>query len=84
MTGAANMKRVTVAAALVLLIPVGSQLSALALSATAAVLLGALALWELRTPARHSLGTRRGSSTDARGARSGELQHVQQHQEGSS
>jgi low temperature requirement protein LtrA len=84
MTGAANAKRVTVAAALVLLTPVGSQLSALALSATAAVLLGALALWELRTPARHSLGTRRGSSTDARGARSGELQHVQQHQEGSS
>ena len=55
MTGAANAKRLTVAAVLVLLAPVGSQVSALALSATVAGLLSALALWELRAPAHHAL-----------------------------
>jgi low temperature requirement protein LtrA len=84
MTGAANAKRVAVAAILVLLGPIGSQMSALALSAAVAGLLGALALWELRMPARRPLGTRLGPSTDARGTRLGDLGHVQQHQEGSS
>ena len=50
-TGTANAKRLAGAATLVLLAPVGSQISALALSAIVAALLGALALWELRTPA---------------------------------
>ena len=47
-TGAANAERLAVAAILVLLAPLGSQISALALSATVAALLSALALWELR------------------------------------
>jgi low temperature requirement protein LtrA len=52
-TGTANAKRLTVAAILVLLAPLGAQVSALALSATVAALLSALALWELRAPAQH-------------------------------
>jgi low temperature requirement protein LtrA len=48
--GAANLERLAVAAILVLLTPVASQVSALALSAVVAVLLTALALWELRPP----------------------------------
>jgi low temperature requirement protein LtrA len=54
--GVANTKRLAVAALLAALAPLGSQISALALSATVAALLGALALWELRTPAPHALG----------------------------
>jgi low temperature requirement protein LtrA len=54
-TGAANAERLAVAAALVLLAPFGSQISALALTATVAALLSALALWELRAAARHTL-----------------------------
>jgi low temperature requirement protein LtrA len=50
-TGAANAKRLAVAALLAALAPVGSQISALALSAIVAALLSALALWELRAPA---------------------------------
>ena len=69
-TGAANAKRLAVAASLVLLVPLGSQLSALALSATVAALLSALVAWELRTPSRHRLGTRLG------------IRHVRQHREG--
>jgi low temperature requirement protein LtrA len=53
-TGAANAERLAVAAILVPLAPIGSQISALVLSATVAALLSALALWELRAPARHS------------------------------
>jgi low temperature requirement protein LtrA len=67
-TGAANAKRLAVAALVVLLAPVGSQVSALALSATVAALLSALAVWELRTPAVHH--------------RLLELRHVQSQQEG--
>ena len=67
-TGAANAERLAVAALLVLLAPLGGQVSALALSATVAALLSALALWELRTPARHAL--------------TGELRHLQPQQEG--
>jgi low temperature requirement protein LtrA len=52
-TGAANAKRLAVAALLVLLAPLGSHISALALSATVAALLSALAVWELRTTALH-------------------------------
>jgi low temperature requirement protein LtrA len=48
-TGAANAKRLAVAAILALLAPLGSLISALALSATVAALLSALAFWELRT-----------------------------------
>jgi low temperature requirement protein LtrA len=51
-TGAANPKRLAAAAILVLLAPIGSQISALALSATVAAVLSALAVWELGTPAR--------------------------------
>jgi low temperature requirement protein LtrA len=67
-TGAANAERLAVAAILVLLAPVGSQISALALSATVAAVLSALALWELRALARHSL--------------MGELRHLHPQQEG--
>src|SRR4051794_40782616 len=67
-TGAANVKRLLVAAILTLLMPLGSQVSALALSATVATLLTALALWELRAPVRHS--------------RLSQLRHLQPQQEG--
>jgi low temperature requirement protein LtrA len=67
-TGAPNAERLAVAAILVLLAPVGSQISALALSATVAAVLSALALWELRALARHSLV--------------GELRHLHPQQEG--
>jgi len=49
MTNSANAKRLAVAALLLLLVPVAGHLSALALSALVAGLLGALALWELQT-----------------------------------
>lgn len=78
MTGAANAKRVGIAAMLVLLAPIGSHISAAALSTSVAMLLSALALWELRMPARPALGTRPGPPTDAPRGRFGDLQHVQQ------
>ncbi|HET6549912.1 MAG TPA: low temperature requirement protein A [Solirubrobacter sp.] len=54
-TGAANAKRLAVAALLVLLAPLATELTALALSATVAALLTALAIWELRgAPERHA------------------------------
>jgi low temperature requirement protein LtrA len=68
LTGAANAERLAVAAILVLLAPLGSQMSALALSASVAALLSGLALWELRTFARHSF--------------LGQLRHLQPQQEG--
>ena len=83
-TGAANAKRLAVAAMLVLLAPIGPQISALALSATVAGLLSALALWELRTPARQALGLRLVAPTDAPGGLLGELRNPQQQQEGTS
>jgi low temperature requirement protein LtrA len=81
-TGAANAKRLAVAALLVLLAPVGTGISALALSATVAALLTLLALWELRVPAHHALGTRPGSPTDAPGVLVSHLRHHQHQQEG--
>ena len=68
LTGAANAKRLAVAAVLVLLGPIGSQVSALALSVAVAALLSALAVWELRTPALQH--------------RSFELRHLHSRQEG--
>jgi low temperature requirement protein LtrA len=50
MTGAASAKRLGGATILLLLAPIGSHMSALALSTTVTVLLGGLVLWELRTP----------------------------------
>ena len=50
----ANAKRLAVAALLLLFIPVGAGVSALALSATVAALLIALALWELAPTARRT------------------------------
>jgi low temperature requirement protein LtrA len=70
-TGAANAKRLTVAAVLVLLAPVGTHISALALTALVTALLSGLALWELRPPA-DSLGARLGSATDATPRRVGD------------
>jgi low temperature requirement protein LtrA len=67
-TGAANAERLAVAAVLMTLAAVGPQVSALALSATVAALLSALAVWELRTPALHH--------------RSFELRNLQSQQEG--
>jgi low temperature requirement protein LtrA len=51
-TGATNAKRVAVAALLILLVPLGGQISALGLSLIVASLLPALAVWELRVPLR--------------------------------
>ena len=82
MTGAANVKRLAVAAILVLLAPLGSQISALALSATVAALLSALALWELRAPAHDALGDRLDAPRVAPRALMRDLRHLQQHQEG--
>ena len=48
MTGETNAKRVAVAALLILLVPLGSQLSVLVLSLIVASLLPALAVWERR------------------------------------
>jgi low temperature requirement protein LtrA len=50
MTGATNTRRVAVAALLILLVPLGGQVSALMLSLIVASLLSALAVWELRVP----------------------------------
>lgn len=83
MTGGANAKRLAVAAVLALMAPIGSQISALTLSATVAGLLSALALWELRRSARGTLGIRLGPPTDATGALIGDLRHVQQQEESS-
>ena len=78
MTGTANAKRLAFAALLVLLAPLSSQVTALALTA----LLGALALWELQARA---LGTRLGAPTDAPRGLMGDLRHLQpQQQEGTS
>jgi hypothetical protein len=81
-TGAANAKRLAAAATLVLLAPLGSQISALALTAIVAGLLSALALWELRTPAHDAIGTRLGPPTDALRGLMGDRRHLQQQQEG--
>jgi low temperature requirement protein LtrA len=53
-TGALNAKRVSAAALLVLLVPLGGQVSVLALSIIVAALLPALAVWELRAAPAHS------------------------------
>ena len=50
MTGEANAKRVAVAALLILLVPLGGEISALGLSLIVASLLPALAVWELQAP----------------------------------
>jgi low temperature requirement protein LtrA len=56
-TAVANAERLAVAAILVLLAPLGAQISALALSTTVTALLSALALWELRARTHDTLGT---------------------------
>jgi low temperature requirement protein LtrA len=78
LTGTVNRGRLVLAALLVLLAPLGSRISAVALSAVVAALLSLLALWELR------LGTRLGSPTDAPGVRVGDRRHLQPQQEGTS
>jgi low temperature requirement protein LtrA len=67
MTGAANTTRLAVAAILVLLIPLGPRISALALSGSVAALLSALALWESRTPTRDVWETGLDASAEAGG-----------------
>jgi low temperature requirement protein LtrA len=79
-TGAANVERLAVAAILVLLAPLGAQISALALSATVAAVLSALALWELRT--HGALATRLSTPAVAPRALMRDLRHHQQQQEG--
>jgi len=49
MTGAMNAKSVAVAALLILLVPLGGQISVLVLSLIVASPLPALAVWELRS-----------------------------------
>jgi low temperature requirement protein LtrA len=78
LTGSASPERLLIAALLVALTPAGGGLSALALSALATALLGALALWDLRAP----LGTRLGPATDAGVTRVGDLGSHQHQQEG--
>jgi low temperature requirement protein LtrA len=51
MTGTSNGKRLAVAGLLVLLVPVGGEVSVLLLSIVVAALLAALAVWERRAPA---------------------------------
>jgi low temperature requirement protein LtrA len=53
-TGAINVKRVALAALLVLLVPLGGAVSVLLLSVVVAALLPALAVWELRAAPAHS------------------------------
>jgi hypothetical protein len=48
MTGAANAKRLVVAALLILLVPLGGRPACVVLSLIVVTLLPALALWELR------------------------------------
>jgi low temperature requirement protein LtrA len=81
-TGAANAKRLSGAAILVLLAPIGSQISALALSATVAAVLSALALWELGVHARQALRIRLGAPTGAPDGLIGDLRHLQGQHEG--
>jgi low temperature requirement protein LtrA len=58
MTSTANVRRLTVAALLILLVPVGDEISALMLSAIVAALLALLAVWELvPAPARRAAQT---------------------------
>jgi low temperature requirement protein LtrA len=83
-TGAANLKRLAVAAILVLLTPIGSRMSALVLSATVTAVLSALALWELRSPATDGARIRLRTPAATRGALAGELRHLQHQQEGTS
>jgi low temperature requirement protein LtrA len=52
MTGTTNVPRLAVAGFLVLLVPLGGQVSALLLGVTVGALLSALVLWELRVPVR--------------------------------
>ena len=47
-----DTKRLTVAALLILLVPLGEPIAALGLAAIVTALLGALAVWEARAPAR--------------------------------
>jgi len=83
-TSARTPKRLAGAAILVLLAPIGSQLSALALSATVTALLSARAVWELRAPGL-ALGAQLGTSTDAPDAPVRDLPRgPQQQQEGTS
>jgi low temperature requirement protein LtrA len=77
-TGAANVERLAVAGLLILLAPLGAQISALALSAAVAALLCALALWELRAPAHDALA---GAPALAPPALARDLRHLQQQQE---
>jgi low temperature requirement protein LtrA len=55
LTGVANAQRLGVAALLIVCVPLGAHVSALVLSAGVTALLSALALWELRAPARGAL-----------------------------
>jgi low temperature requirement protein LtrA len=71
MTGTMNIARAAAAAFLIFLVPIGSQVSALLVSAIVATLLSALAAWELRLGGRESLARRE----PAEGARRGTL-HV--------
>jgi low temperature requirement protein LtrA len=82
-TGAADAKRLAVAAPLVLLAPLGASISALALGAMVGAPMIGLALWEL-PPTVRSLGVRLGSATDAPSARRGRSSQRQPQQEGSS
>jgi low temperature requirement protein LtrA len=84
LTGIASPERITVAALLVALIPVGDRWSAVALTVLAGALLSALAAWELRMPAPggRRLGRRLGPPTDAPVTRVGDRRRHQHQQEG--
>jgi low temperature requirement protein LtrA len=56
MTGVTSARRVAAAALLIVLVPLGFQLSVLLLSAIVASLLAALVVWELRAPGAVSAG----------------------------
>ncbi len=55
MTRKTNTKRLTVAAFLILLVPLAGHVAALLLGVIVTTLLATLAAWELRAPARNPL-----------------------------
>lgn len=65
MTGTTDVPRVLVAGCLVLLVPIGGEVSALLLAVAVGALLTALVLWELRASRRGTLQMTRDAMTRA-------------------
>jgi low temperature requirement protein LtrA len=79
MTGTTNVTRAAVAGVLILLVPIGGQVSALLVSLIVATMLSALAAWELRLRGREpssSRTDRKRSSTNSPRSSSPEPRHT--------